>query len=103
MLILPSFIVAGIVDGPPPPPSSVLLGIGATFGVPLIATGAMLTLNRYRIALYLATFTGVVHVAAPLVVFRSLFVPLYIPAAIVFLTIVVPGWVYVAIVRFTQI
>jgi hypothetical protein len=103
MLILPSFLLTAGADGPPPPPASVLFGIGAIFGFPLMATGAILTQKRYRFTLYLATFTGITYIAAPLALTGSLFIPLYIPAAIVFMTMVIPGWTYIAIVRLTRI
>jgi hypothetical protein len=45
MLILPSFLLTAGADGPPPPPASILLGIGAIFGVPLMTTGVILTQN----------------------------------------------------------
>ena len=103
MLILPSSLIAAIADSPTSPTDSIVLAVGAIFGFPLMATGVTLTQKRYRFTLYLATFTGIVYIAAPLALCRCLFIPFYIPAAIVFLTMTIPGWTYVAIGRWTRI
>lgn len=87
MLILPTFIIAGISDLGISPISIPVLIVGAVLGLPAIATGVALTQKRYRLTLFLAVLTEIAYIVTPIVLFQSLSLPYSLPAAIGFIAI----------------
>jgi hypothetical protein len=89
MLILPSFLIAGVSDlGVSPIGISVLI-VDGVLGFPTIGTGVALTQKHYQLTLYLALLTEIIYIVIPLVVFQSLSLPYSIPAVIGFIAILI--------------
>ena len=101
LLLIPSFLAVATIDSPTSPTDIRVLLTGAILGLPLIATGIVLTQKRYRLTLYLALFTGIIYVIAPLTLTHSTAPVVYLPAAIVFFVVFL-ALLFVATVRLSS-
>ena len=85
----PVALIQGVNDLQSPYEIPLSFSAGLLVGAPLIVSGIALVRRRYRLSLYAALLTGAIYTIIPAAIFGFAALEYYIPAAIVFSTVLI--------------